>query len=378
MQTWSTKGRTQRRAFTLIELLVVIAIIAVLIALLLPAVQQAREAARRTQCKNNLKQLGLAFHNYESTHGQFPGALYIVGDSAVNIGEGVDDQPLGTADMNVHTWTELVLPFMDQANLYNSINFSVAMGFGTATGGPPPNYARGGSYAASQNFQAISGTTISAFICPTTPRSQTLVPAYLDDWLTDSFGAQMYHAGSALDYVGMAPVSNTAQNNANGNFKTGAILDMETGDASGNGGPYSTGVKLSWITDGTSNTLICGESSRPDSKNWAMGKPWRNLTDENVGLMGDAWNDWQHSVGHFVRAINPGAGTVDPVTNTVVGRTDGSCLINCNNKWNFYSFHVGGAQFLMADGSVRFINQNIARYTFNKILIMADGKPVEF
>lgn len=374
------KGRAQRRAFTLIELLVVIAIIAVLIALLLPAVQQAREAARRTQCKNNLKQLGLAFHNYESTHGSFPGALYIVGDSAVNIGEGVDDQPLGTADMNVHTWTELVLPFMDQGNLYNTINFSVAMGFGSATGGAPPNYAKGGTYGGTQNFQVISGTLIPAFICPTTPRSQTLVPAYIDDWLTDSFGAQMYHAGSALDYVGFAPSGGMATDDVQGNFKRkGAILDIETGDASGNYGPYSCGVKLAWITDGTSNTLVCGESARPDSKEWVMGKPYINLTDEGVGLMGDAWNDWQHSTGHFIRPIAPGGASVPGPGSppNPPGRTGGDCLINCNNKYNFYSFHIGGAQFLMADGAVRFVNQNIAKNTFKKMYFMADGYPVE-
>ena len=379
MHTWSTKGRTQRRAFTLIELLVVIAIIAVLIALLLPAVQQAREAARRTQCKNNLKQLGLAFHNYESTHGQFPGALYLVGDGNVGIGEGVDDQPNGTANFNIHTWTELVLPFLDQGNLYNSINFSVPMGFGSATGGPPPNYVTGGTYGGQQNFQVISGTVIPSFICPTTPRSQTLVPAYVDDWLAGSFGAQMYHAGGALDYVGFAPGGNMNDNlGALGNFASGAILDIETGDASGNYGPYSCGVKLSWITDGLSNTLICGEAARPDSKEWYMGKPYRQLTDEDIGLMGDAWNDWQHTCGHFLRGIVPGGvGKADP-SGTPPKRSDGPCIINCNNKFNFYSFHIGGAQFLVADGAVRFVSQNIDRVTFNKFYIMADGKPVEF
>src|SRR5580692_8925909 len=122
------KCRSRRRAFTLIELLVVIAIIAVLIALLLPAVQQAREAARRTQCKNNLKQLGLAFMNYESTYQSFPAAISMILSTASttspftshNIGEGIDIN--GNGDPNGHVYTEALLPYMDQGNLYNQIN----------------------------------------------------------------------------------------------------------------------------------------------------------------------------------------------------------------------------------------------------------------
>ncbi|MFM7869824.1 MAG: DUF1559 domain-containing protein, partial [Planctomycetaceae bacterium] len=104
--------------FTLIELLVVIAIIAILIALLLPAVQQAREAARRTQCKNNLKQIGLALHNYHDTHGRFPPTQIMVAYMGAN---NTNPQPRN------HTWVSLVLPYLEQATLYSSINFSAAM-----------------------------------------------------------------------------------------------------------------------------------------------------------------------------------------------------------------------------------------------------------
>jgi len=368
--TGATPIRHQR-AFTLIELLVVIAIIAVLIALLLPAVQQAREAARRTQCRNNLKQIGLAFHNYESSCGRFPGAIYLVCDGVHDIGEGVDNQRDGTANFNIHAWPEMILPFMDQTNLYNTIDFRVAMGFGSATGGPPPNYVSGGPYPTSQNFQAISSTVIPSFICPSSPRSSNTLPPYVDDWLMGSFGTAMYHAGGALDYVGMAPGGNMNDDQGVlGRFNTGAILDIETGD----GGPYSFGVKIAQITDGTSNTLICGESSRPDSRQWSMGKMIGPLWDENLGLMGDAWNDWQHSTGHFMRGVTPGS-YHDTNTDTNIS-SDGDCTINCNNKWNFYSFHTGGAHFVLADGSVRFISQNVDRLTFNRVYIMGDGTPI--
>ncbi|MBL8851209.1 MAG: DUF1559 domain-containing protein [Planctomycetaceae bacterium] len=368
----TSRGNSRQRGFTLIELLVVIAIIAILIALLLPAVQQAREAARRTQCRNNLKQIGLAFHNYESAFGRFPGAIYLVCDTgSFDIGEGVDDQPVGTANFNIHAWPEMILPFIDQANLYNSIDMRTMMGF-SSTGGPPANIVAGSPYPTGHNYQAMRSTVIQSFICPSSPRSSNMVGPYLDDWLEGSFsGIGIYHVGSALDYVGMAPGGNMNDNQgALGNFATGAILDIETGS----GGPYSFGVKIAQVSDGTSNTLIVGESSRPDSSQWSMGKRLGTLNDERLGLMGDAWNDWQHSVGHFMRGIRPGD-YKDSVTGVQV-RADSNCTINCNNKWNWYSFHVGGAHFVLADGSVRFISQNIDRLTMNRVYIMADGTPV--
>ncbi|MBT5017958.1 MAG: DUF1559 domain-containing protein, partial [Planctomicrobium sp.] len=119
------KRRSSLRGFTLIELLVVIAIIAILIALLLPAVQQAREAARRTQCKNNLKQLGLALHNYHDTHGIFPNSM----DSYFPGGVPSRSNPRN------HSWMVMILPFIDQAPLYQSIDFSSQLYGQTLAGG---------------------------------------------------------------------------------------------------------------------------------------------------------------------------------------------------------------------------------------------------
>src|SRR3984885_13173973 len=112
--------RTQRSGFTLIELLVVIAIIAVLIALLLPAVQAAREAARRAQCTNNLKQLGIAMHNYHDVVGSFPTSFW----------RNTIDKIGGTTvdGVNRHSWIAMILPYIEQAPLYNAINFSSSNG----------------------------------------------------------------------------------------------------------------------------------------------------------------------------------------------------------------------------------------------------------
>src|SRR5271156_3765992 len=110
-------NRQSRMGFTLIELLVVISIIATLAALILPAVQQAREAARRTTCRNNLKQIGLALHNYESAFGTFP-----CGSTSI-IDYGVWSST--PSQYHLHSWTSLILPNLDQANLYNQVNYNV-------------------------------------------------------------------------------------------------------------------------------------------------------------------------------------------------------------------------------------------------------------
>ena len=139
--------RLRHRAFTLIELLVVIAIIAILIALLLPAVQQAREAARRTQCKNNLKQVLLSLHNYHDVHSTFP-----QGQSRNGPGRGATWCCGGN-------WRVMVLPFIDQATVYNQIDWSGAYSFGGST-----NYAR---YAG--GAEIFAGFKVPGFICPSSP-----------------------------------------------------------------------------------------------------------------------------------------------------------------------------------------------------------------
>ncbi|MFO1005749.1 MAG: DUF1559 domain-containing protein [Planctomycetaceae bacterium] len=376
------KSLQRQRAFTLIELLVVIAIIAVLIALLLPAVQQAREAARRSQCKNNLKQIGLAFHNYESSFSIFPGALYCAaGPNVFDIGEGPQSPTDAGADSNIHTWGEMILPFIDQAPVYNQINMSVPMGYASATGGAPPNYAKSGNYSTSQNFAVLSGAVVPAYICPSSPHSSNVVTPYIDDWLTDSYGQTTYYAGGVLDYNTLWPRGNMSQNQgALGNFKVPGILDINS-----DGGKAGGGVKISQITDGTSNTMIMGERSAPGGQEYSLSRKIGNLSDELAGKMANSWQDWQWIGGGFWRGIVPGQNNQNNTENVNInapsgtgtpGRPDGTCTINCNNFYNYYSFHTGGAHFVMADGTVRFISQNVDKTTMNRIFSYGDGSPV--
>ncbi|MFO0918603.1 MAG: DUF1559 domain-containing protein [Planctomycetaceae bacterium] len=369
------KARRQQRAFTLIELLVVIAIIAILIALLLPAVQQAREAARRTQCRNNLKQMGLAFFNYESTHGIFPPALMMVGPPSAGytgeIGEGVYDNAANTAAASLHNWSEYILPYIDQANVYNVINFEGPMGFGNASGGPMDvSSIIPGTPSYQQPYAAISSAVIPSYMCPSVPRSSNNYN-YNNDWWYGSFSSvPMYNIGSGLDYMPPAAMWGINATNAGLPSKKPTIFDGDNSVA---------GCKISSITDGTSNTILNMEVG-DGSNEWVLGKPGSSgsigggagLNSQVSGAPSGArfagtWTDW--TVGIFcLRAVAPGA--------NANSKPGGTCVINCTNQWNAYSFHVGGAHILMGDGTVRFVNQNINWITFARLACKSDGQTV--
>lgn len=315
----------RRRAFTLIELLVVIAIIAILVALLLPAVQQAREAARRSSCKNNLKQLGLALHNYHDAHGIFPSGAYCRFNQI----------------QRCHSWLEVLLPYMDQGPLYNQINFDV-------------------DTHVAPNPSVLNEVVISSLMCPSDPDSGLLSnarePGYLPAGAgTRSLGMNYTPSGGPLR-SNMCVIPDNGRGNKGGN-----CLGENGGShrSIGRPGPglFNAGVAAHRIRDcldGTSNTFLMGE-------------------------MLPIYNSFGH---YFISHIN--VGTTNPPPNYLIQTLSDTCPKAVSGRSSpevpclyaalgFQSRHEGGVQMLMADGSVHFVSENINYDTWTALGGREDG-----
>lgn len=284
------KTNNRKRGFTLIELLVVIAIIAILIALLLPAVQQAREAARRSTCKNGLKQLGLALHNYHDTHRVFP--------------------PGSMSSGNQFGMHVMILPYIDQGPLYND---STRLNFNS-------------SYGAAANSGAEQ-VRIPVFFCPSHGNEKGINSA---NTTVTAFSTHYYGvmgAKGANPVGGTYSVTGTTSGDAGG-FATNGILHQNSRKS------------MRDITDGSSNTLLMGELSW-DATKTGFTEHQRSWIQGSAGLAGDFES---FSAKNVVGAINQ------------VGYTSGT---NYFNDVSFGSMHTGGAHFLMGDGAVRFLSENM-------------------
>ncbi|MFK7778720.1 MAG: DUF1559 domain-containing protein [Gimesia sp.] len=305
----------RKRGFTLIELLVVIAIIAILIALLLPAVQQAREAARRSTCKNNLKQLGLALHNYEETHTIFPPG-YIGTSYNSTVGSKL-------------SWTTMILPFMEQANLYNQISSNLA-NTSSVTGWLAIADVTPKIAATNQ-----AETIIPGLVCPSDPSASTNSdrpsPAQGYRW-----GKSNYPGVRASVFWDTTPTTPTA-----------TTVKASFGNST---------VKLRFrdMTDGSSNIIMVGEKTTKDS-------PAPNAITRTaalwIGLQGD-----ENSI----------LGTASSAETTTPAPSKNE-LINQSSANAFSSPHVGGCHFLMGDGKVRFISENINGDTYTWLAGISDG-----
>jgi prepilin-type N-terminal cleavage/methylation domain-containing protein len=321
-----------RRGFTLIELLVVIAIIAVLIALLLPAVQQAREAARRSTCKNHLKQIGLALHNYHDTCGAFPPG-FIQGN-------------LGSNPAHVgFAWGTMLLPYMDQSPLYNTLNFSApSPSMKPLPGWLCPSDPHAIGFASWDDVTAgvVNGGSCAGGTCTGAEANATACSACGGTW-TDTFAPPVV---SATSFAARASYP--------GNFHdTGSSATTLT--TSGAGIVHANSrVRMRDITDGTSLTLAAGE---------------RDLKRGQA-----AWE-----AVHFVESGGANGGAVIQTADArfVFATTRaGTPNLAAGGTYGYSSAHTGGAHFLLCDGAVRFISENVSGVTFNQLGQRNDGQVV--
>jgi prepilin-type N-terminal cleavage/methylation domain-containing protein len=334
-----------RRAFTLIELLVVIAIIAVLIALLLPAVQSAREAARRSQCKNNLKQMGLAIQNYHDNAKMFPPALMGSGRiNAANYG--------GSAFYKVTNTTGfvLMLPYMDQIGPYRQWNFDAPASVSNTGGGGTPGTLVGTNSAVNQ---AIYSMFIAAQSCPSDDGGNQVVTSNANV-TTDYYERNQARRSNYLFSSG----NYTDYSNGYSTYTTSTTRGCFGNDGAAN---------LRDIKDGASMTIAIGES-----KQLKTG-PGTSTS------FGPYWGSGTHTCCHgytpdgrfHINADFSATGAASASPYTVIKRNPGT---NGQYAWGFGSHHVGGAHFLMADGTVRFINQSIEFFTvFQPLNRIRDG-----
>jgi len=363
-----------KRGFTLIELLVVIAIIAVLIALLLPAVQQAREAARRTQCKNNLKQLGLAMFNYESNHNRFPMGSFVPwgktggGDCHMEI-----TGPFGP------NWAVNLLPYVEQSALYQSMNPFVVPPFGA-----PPNTPPAGVDGFSWRVGLV-GRQITVYRCPSDasnnqPYIDAAVPG--DTTRNNSWARGNYGISAGYEDYDHVAGGNTYKSSASN--IAGANGLKSTPLCSSN-----FGSQIRDVLDGTSQQFMFTELRAGLIANdprgiWAMGFPGSSIQNGGRGVYNPGPNNKLGGIsadgGDELETSN---GSALPSSDPQFCSPAGAALgMGCTTSGNLMtsamsrSLHVGGVNVAMADGSGRFISNNIDQLTYLRLSSTQDGQIV--
>ncbi len=328
------KSSPRRRGFTLVELLVVIAIIGVLVALLLPAIQFAREASRRINCASNLKQIGIGLHSYHDVHKTFPPETIWMANNSQN---PRPTNPMGgpeiATEVRNFTWIALMLPQMEQQGLYDQINFNIP-GFNQLT----------------RDGKLIRSTVLKSFICPSDYTFQTL---------PHDFGITSYAGNQGWDQH---------RRKYGDTYLAGMF-------------PLMDPMTLADIKDGTSNTIAVGEVTTTGYTATGGGGQWNSRRNKmrdtgpaavsrSLLISPAAWvnsHSWINLAGGPILRADGSSGAIwGPWGSPHVMKPTYYCHYIMNNEWpGSGSAHPNGAQFLMADGAVKFLNGNIDCGTTN-------------
>jgi prepilin-type N-terminal cleavage/methylation domain-containing protein len=380
----------RRQGFTLIELLVVIAIIGILIALLLPAVQKIREAAARMQCSNNLKQIGLAAHNYHDVFQRLPPAVIVTyglhdgGGNANNNSMG-QEYTLDIASPFGPNWAILLLPFIEQENLYNVANPAAYPGGGAAwKSGVNPN-----SLPFDRTFRGVRGQNVKTYLCPSDPNNGT---PYNDPSGVDCPPETGWARGNYAANAGFTDFDHTVGgNDSPKNEPFGG-----PGDSTSDGipahmtQPYSKGPpmamnyssKITDFTDGTSNTVLFNEIragiSPLDPRGvWSIGMPGCSITNagrnynpspnNSLGDDGNSGDELQQAYKFWFVGIG---------SNQQMGafpNSPGDIMTSAMAR----SKHTAGVNACFADGSVHFITNSVTQWTWCMLQSKNDGVPLD-
>ena len=320
--TTNCATKSRRRGFTLIELLVVVAVIAIIIALLLPVVQQAREAARRTQCMNNLKQMGIAISNFHTAHNRFPPAAMTF---------GFPDKSEYTPGM---LWSGHILPQMEQSNLYRMIGTDVD------------------DAEVLENIYNACRTSISTYRCPSTNVDVQFAKAR---WTR---------------FSGRIPMTYLACGSGTWDVESGP--DQRVGDPMSDGIMFrDSQIGAEDVTDGLSNTILVGDAIHADHWGRDHDKLWQVVDHWYI------WSPEQHEGwfgDHYRRDGSEAMGTTGAPPNAMV--EPGKWNIN-QKELSFSSRHPGGLQAVFGDGHVQFISQSIDRGVWSSMGTRADGDVVK-
>lgn len=338
----------RKPGFTLVELLVVIAIIGVLVGLLLPAVQSAREAARRMSCQNNVKNIGLALHNFHDARKAFPPGRVNTRSGLAAL--GIPPAPTGTVPS--HSWIPFVLPYIEQQALYDKYNLKVI-------------------WADPSNRPAVNSVHLQIMQCPSAKPNRMHVESF-------PTSARNVAWGAAIDYAAIKGIrTGTGTLATSGLVDSVGVFDGAMADSIMRG--------FGAITDGSSNTILVAEcAGRPEVYRAGRAVSLASLDPSNArypiedaaggDMPGGAWAEQQNA---FLLDGSSPDGRLKP----------GPCAVNCTNNFcglptrNYddgetYSLHTGGANILMGDGSVRFIGANVDIRVYARLVTRAGGEVV--